>query len=263
MSTEIAEPKTQEQAPTVDDRWLKAYLEGNMRFPQSDFGIELFLIYGLFEDPNPDIKRFVESKLNPQQIQLLKDAMNAAHAHRNIPISSTDQIKKTTKRIERETGKTYNPKNFQVDDERLEMLWTGFRNGTISLLKRILIANKNIILSDDYFPTDGESIEKLESDPEARKTVKELSELSVEALRSEEGKRLTHEYREAFNLKRYGQPEGRIDTKIDLRFEIDNRHIKLNNEESLADKERQTKNYIIKYVGEKNPKLSEILNTVL
>ncbi len=133
----ISQPE-KEEAPSPNNSWFDAYLEGNMRVPQTSFGIELFLLDAVLKSEEFAIDKFKKSRLAPEQLKRMRDAMNSAHSLRNIPSRSSEKVHQATEQIKAETGKSYHPSKFKVKDSDLEKLWENLASEALSLAGRIL-----------------------------------------------------------------------------------------------------------------------------
>lgn len=71
----IERPKVHPTAEQFD-----AYVEGNMRLPQTGFGIAVLLAREVAKGSPSDLERFMTTKLSDEQMEYIRTAMNRAHA---------------------------------------------------------------------------------------------------------------------------------------------------------------------------------------
>jgi len=248
MSSEIIQLNLHEKPPVfrVKDEWFDAYMEGNMRVPQTDLGIILFMLYGLLKDGHPDMSLFMQSELTIEQLQKMRDGMNAAHGHKRIPNRTVDQIDAAVKEIKNQSGKEYSKEDFQVTDQRLIDLYKLFQQKTEAFIRLIVEQKTSKVLPSP-------KLHKMINSPELLKTLREWSELAIEALRSKEGRNLAGVYRDNFDLKKYGQPDLTFGSKDEL-FS----HLRSKANES----KRALKAYVVQYIKNKKPELAKFADLI-
>lgn len=253
MSSEIIQLNLNkpEDRPNPEKEWFDSYLEGNMRVPQTGFGIELFVLNTVLKSGDGKLNKLIKSKISPEQLKRMREAMNAAHAAKHIPNRSSEEIHKAVGEIKQASGKIYQPNPFEVTDDRLSLLWDGFKFRTLRLIGRIILGAGKKIEQNDETSDRNEVILFLNTNPEILETIKKLASLGIEALRSEEGKKLASEYRDNFNLKKHGQPPTPGDSSFEL-FE----HLSQKAENSR----KALVNYIAKYITGNNTDLASFIS---
>jgi len=71
---------------------FQAWVEGNLRFPQTAFGMNILVSDAVVNDEPLDLVKFASSKLTDKQLATLKVAMNRAHAAKHIPAGSAESL---------------------------------------------------------------------------------------------------------------------------------------------------------------------------
>lgn len=195
--------KEQEAESSIKPEWFDAYLEGNLRVPQTGLGVAMFLLDAFFKDNQPDIDRLRESNFSSSQFERVKNAMHAAHAVKHIPAGIEGRpIEKIINKIENESpDKTFGHLDaIRFNDNRLQALWGIFVNKTLYFLKELISRKIGRNLDIHQLKL------QLSQNPNLIPELRLIFSSAIEALKSDEGKRLAAAYRDNFDLKKHGQP---------------------------------------------------------
>lgn len=231
----------QEIESSIKPEWFDAYLEGNMRLPQTGFGVVMFLMNAFLQDDQPDINRLHESRFNQNQLEKVIDAMHTAHSSKHIPVGIAGRpIEHLIEKIKSESpDKTFNHSDaISFDNYRLQVLWGVFVNASLYFLKEIV--SKKI--GRDLSIKDLKS--EFSQNPNLIPELRLIFSSAVSALRNDEGKRLAVAYRDNFDLKKHGQPPSdSLGTRSYVMY--------------LQDKAKESRKTIIefvfKYISDRNP----------
>ncbi len=202
-------PVISQKLAQPEDTYIDAYLEGNLRLPQSNLGMAVTVARTLVNDPNMDISSFLETSLSPQHVSRLKAAMNSAHtAHRVDFFTETEAARR------REVGADI-PAHREVPDKRFQELWSDVQGGTVLLIAAAL-GFKGATKTDDegidpekrggtLLPYVQFINEKLQ-DPQNRAYVKMLTGSFQKTLLSERGRELAKEWRDSVGFRYKPRP---------------------------------------------------------
>lgn len=237
-----SKPKQEKEIESsIKPEWFDAYLEGNLKVPQSSLGVTIFLLNAFFRDDQPDIDRLHESSFSLSQLERVRNTMHGAHAAKHIPAGIEGRpIEKIIEKIENESpDKTFGHSDaIRFDDERLQALWGAFVQNSLYFLKEIVSKKIGRDLSIDQLKF------QLFQNPNLISELRLILSSTVESLRSEEGKRLTAAYRDNFDLKKHGQPS--TDSSGKKRYY-----------EYLREKAKESKKtlleFVFKYISDRNP----------
>lgn len=82
--------------PVPTDAQFDAYLEGNLRFPQTALGIAPMLARQLLKEGELDLDSVIQSKVSESQLQQMRVAMNNAHRAHGVSSLSLDAVNPTS-----------------------------------------------------------------------------------------------------------------------------------------------------------------------
>lgn len=137
-SLETEEVLSKEKAPPVKDSWLKAYMVGNVLWPQMEIGIEIMVTDAVLKDRPENWDLFVKSELSSQQLKDL--GKFATYAHRAHKVHAV-------------TSEYAGHFDRLIPEDRLIALWDATRP-----LATIVVSNY-ILVSDGKRDFDFESLE--------------------------------------------------------------------------------------------------------
>jgi hypothetical protein len=128
-------PSIIERETFAEEKWFKAFYEGNSLIPFTGEGIELCLaIETIHKEENIDWHKFSDSVLSPKQLKFLADAMNAQHKHKGILVSTPEQAG--------EFKEKFASKPRIVDDERLQGLWEAYKYHFFRMIVQYIFQNE-------------------------------------------------------------------------------------------------------------------------
>lgn len=214
-----------------EDTYIDAYLEGNLRLPQSNLGMAITVARTLVNDPKMDASSFLNATLSPEHISRLKVAMSGAHTAHRVDVFTAAEA---TRR--RQEGADI-PAHREVPDKRFQELWSDVQVGTVLLIAAAL-GFKGAAEKDDEGidpENNGETLlpyvqfinEKLQ-DPQNRAYVKMLVGSFQKTLLSERGRELAKEWRDSVGFRYRPQPlddeerTSREHESLDVRREMTN-----------------------------------------
>ena len=231
----------QEIESSIKPEWFDAYLEGNMRVPQIGFGVTMFLLNAFFRDNQPDITRLHESSFSQNQLEKVKDAMHTAHSFKHIPAGIKGRpIEQIIEKIKNESSdKTFGHSDaIFFNNDRFKVLWGTFVNRSLYFLKEVVSKRVGRNLNIENLKLE------FSQNPNLIPELRLIFSSAVEALRSDEGKRLTLAYRDNFDLKKHGQPP------TDL---LGSRSYYNYLQEKATESKKALFEFVFKYVADRNP----------
>lgn len=203
-AVEAAE-KTEEHPARSE--WLKAELEGNLRFPQAPMGLCSFIGQALLngEKGDEEIMSFARSKLSEEHLERIRSAMTSAHSAKGIPVVAMSHLPQAIKKMGADAFMS-DPRASLVTDAKFHALWEDEKRMVITYLGEAInaLGNSTIIRIDkrpyiEIARDVSQLLRKKEGDMFQR--LQRIFDTAVTILRSEDVGQLAKLYRESFGYR--------------------------------------------------------------